>query len=179
MAKKKMKTMDGNTAAAHIGHACNEVIAIYPITPSSVMGEEADAKSAAGETNLWGQIPDVVELQSEGGAAAAVHGALASGALATTFTASQGLLLMIPTMYKIAGELLPTVFHIAARSLACQALSIFGDHSDVMATRATGFGCGRFRQRAGIDGYRTDRHRRDARITRADAPFLRRVPHLA
>ena len=140
MKKAKMKTMDGNTAAAYIGHACSEVIAIYPITPSSVMGEEADAKSARGETNLWGTIPEVAELQSEGGASAAVHGALASGSLCTTFTASQGLLLMIPNMYKIAAELLPTVFHIAARSIACQALSIFGDHQDVLATRPTGFG---------------------------------------
>ncbi|MBN1355739.1 pyruvate:ferredoxin (flavodoxin) oxidoreductase [bacterium] len=140
MSKDLMKTMDGNSAAAYVGHACNEVCAIYPITPSSVMGEEADAKSAAGETNLWGTIPEVVELQSEGGASAAVHGVLAGGALCTTFTASQGLLLMIPNMYKIAAELLPTVFHIAARSIACQALSIFGDHQDVMAARCTGFG---------------------------------------
>ncbi len=131
--------IDGNTAAATIGHACNEVIAIYPITPSSAMGEISDAKSAAGETNIWGTIPEVSELQSEGGASAAVHGALATGSLTTTYTASQGLLLMIPNMFKIAAELLPTVFHIAARSIACQALSIFGDHSDVMTTRAAGF----------------------------------------
>jgi len=136
---RKMVPMDGNSAAAHVAHACNEVIAIYPITPSSPMGEIADAKSAAGETNIWETIPEVVELQSEGGASAAIHGALASGALATTFTASQGLLLMIPNMHKIAAELLPTVFHIAARSLACQALSIFGDHSDVMNCRTTGY----------------------------------------
>jgi len=134
-----MVTIDGNSAAAHVAHATNEVIAIYPITPSSPMGEFADAKSARGETNIWGTIPSVTEMQSEGGASAAVHGALATGALTTTFTASQGLLLMIPSMYKIAGELLPTVFHISARSLACQALSIFGDHSDVMACRQTGF----------------------------------------
>ncbi len=133
-------TIDGNTAAATVGHACNEVIAIYPITPSSVMGEVADAKSAAGEKNVWGMIPEVTELQSEGGASATVHGALASGSLCTTFTASQGLLLMLPNMFKIAAELLPTVFHIAARSIACQALSIFGDHQDVMAARTTGFG---------------------------------------
>jgi len=131
--------IDGNTAAAHIGHATNEVIAIYPITPSSTMGEIADAKSAAGEKNIWGTIPSVTEMQSEGGASGAVHGALAAGALTTTFTASQGLLLMIPNMYKIAGELTPTVFQVSARSLACQALSIFGDHSDVMACRQTGF----------------------------------------
>ncbi|HEW78970.1 MAG TPA: pyruvate:ferredoxin (flavodoxin) oxidoreductase, partial [Phycisphaerales bacterium] len=136
---RKMVTIDGNTAASYVAHATNEVIAIYPITPSSAMGEIADAKSARGEPNIWGTVPSVTEMQSEGGAAGAVHGALATGALTTTFTASQGLLLMIPSMYKIAGELLPSVFHISARSLACQALSIFGDHSDVMACRATGF----------------------------------------
>jgi len=136
---KKMMAMDGNSATAHVAHACNEVIAIYPITPSSSMGEIADAKSAMGETNIWGTIPNVTEMQSEGGASGAIHGALASGALATTFTASQGLLLMLPNMHKIAAELLPTVFHVSARSLACQALSIFGDHSDVMSCRNTGF----------------------------------------
>ncbi|MGD8525898.1 MAG: pyruvate:ferredoxin (flavodoxin) oxidoreductase [Thioalkalispiraceae bacterium] len=132
-------TIDGNQAAATIAHLTNEVIAIYPITPASPMGEWADEWSARGQKNLWGTIPEVIEMQSEAGAAGAIHGALQSGALTTTFTASQGLLLMIPNMYKIAGELTPTVFHIAARSVACQALSIFGDHSDVMATRATGF----------------------------------------
>ncbi len=137
---RKIVTIDGNTAAAYVGHATNEVIAIYPITPSSVMGEIADARTAKGEPNIWGTVPSVTEMQSEGGASAAVHGALVTGALTTTFTASQGLLLMIPSMYKIAGELLPTVFHISARSLACQALSIFGDHSDVMTCRETGFG---------------------------------------
>ncbi|MFC1604351.1 pyruvate:ferredoxin (flavodoxin) oxidoreductase [Planctomycetota bacterium] len=137
--KRRMVTIDGNTAAAYVAHATNEVIAIYPITPSSPMGEIADAKTAKGEANIWGTIPSVTEMQSEAGAAGAVHGALATGALTTTFTASQGLLLMIPNMYKIAGELLPTVFNISARSLACQALSIFGDHSDVMTCRETGF----------------------------------------
>jgi len=132
--------MDGNEAAAHVAHKVSEVIAIYPITPSSPMGEFADDWSAAGKKNIWGTVPLVVEMQSEGGAAAAVHGALQTGSLTTTFTASQGLLLMIPTMYKIAGELSPTVFHVTARSLACQALSIFGDHCDVMAVRGTGFG---------------------------------------
>ncbi len=132
--------IDGNEAVAAVAHKINEVIAIYPITPSSPMGEHADAWSARGEKNIWGTIPDVMEMQAEGGAAGAVHGALQAGALTTTFTASQGLLLMLPNMYKIAGELTPTVFHIAARSLAAQALSIFGDHSDVMAARATGFG---------------------------------------
>lgn len=136
---RKLVPYDGNSAVAHVAHATNEVIAIYPITPSSPMGEISDEKSAKGEKNIWGTIPHVVELQSEGGASGAVHGALCTGALTTTFTASQGLLLMIPNMYKIAGELTPTVFHIAARSIACQALSIFGDHSDVMAARATGW----------------------------------------
>jgi pyruvate-ferredoxin/flavodoxin oxidoreductase len=132
-------TLDGNEAAAHIAYQLSDVIAIYPITPSSAMGEWADQWAAERRLNLWGTVPTVVEMQSEGGAAGALHGALETGALATTFTASQGLLLMIPNMYKIAGELTPTVFHVAARSLATQALSIFGDHSDVMAARATGF----------------------------------------
>ncbi|ORJ61294.1 pyruvate:ferredoxin (flavodoxin) oxidoreductase [Geothermobacter hydrogeniphilus] len=136
---RKMVCIDGNTAAAHVAHAVNEVIAIYPITPSSVMGEISDAKSAAGEKNIWGTVPKVVEMQSEGGAAGAVHGALQAGAMTTTFTASQGLLLMIPNMYKIAGELTSTVFHVSARAIAAQALSIFGDHSDVMACRQTGW----------------------------------------
>ncbi len=138
--KRRMVTIDGNTAAAHVAHATNEVIAIYPITPSSNMGEISDAKSAAKEKNIWGTIPTVVEMQSEGGASGAVHGALTTGALTTTFTASQGLLLMIPNMFKIAGEMTPTVFHVTARAVATHALSIFGDHSDVMATRSTGFG---------------------------------------
>jgi len=137
--KRKMVTIDGNTAAAYVAHATNEVIAIYPITPSSVMGEISDDKSAKGEKNIWGTVPLVTEMQSEGGAAGAVHGALQAGALTTTFTASQGLLLMIPNMFKIAGELTPTVFHVSARAIAAQALSIFGDHSDVMACRSTGW----------------------------------------
>jgi pyruvate-ferredoxin/flavodoxin oxidoreductase len=132
-------TIDGNEAAAYVAFRVNEVIAIYPITPSSPMGEWADQWSAENKSNLWGTIPRVVEMQSEGGAAGALHGALQAGSLATTFTASQGLLLMIPNMYKIAGELTPTVFHVSARTLAAHALSIFGDHSDVMATRQTGF----------------------------------------
>src|SRR5437899_10459678 len=132
-------TIEGNEAVATVAHALSEVIAIYPITPSTPMGEFADAWSAAGRVNLWGTVPLVMEMQSEGGAAGAIHGALQTGSLVTTFTASQGLLLMIPNMYKIAGELTPVVFHVAARSLAAQGLSIFGDHSDVMATRATGF----------------------------------------
>ena len=137
---KNIQMIDGNEAVAAVAHKINEVIAIYPITPSSPMGEHADAWSAQGKTNIWGTVPEVMEMQAEGGAAGAVHGALQAGALTTTFTASQGLLLMLPNMYKIAGELTPTVFHIAARSLAAQALSIFGDHSDVMAARSTGFG---------------------------------------
>ena len=136
---RSMTMMDGNQAAAHVAHRVSEVIAIYPITPSSPMGEFSDEWSAAGQKNIWGTIPLVQEMQSEGGAAAAAHGALQTGALTTTFTASQGLLLMIPTMYKLAGELTPTVFHVTARSLACQALSIFGDHQDVMGVRQTGF----------------------------------------
>ena len=132
-------TIDGNTAVAHVAYRVNEVCAIYPITPSSTMAELADEWSAAGVKNIWGNVPVVQEMQSEGGAAGAVHGALQSGALTTTFTASQGLMLMLPNMFKIAGELTSTVFHVAARSLATQALSIFGDHSDVMTARTTGF----------------------------------------
>jgi pyruvate-ferredoxin/flavodoxin oxidoreductase len=131
-------TVDGNEAVARIAYRLNEAIAIYPITPSSPMAEWADAWSAAKQLNFWGAIPSVVQLQSEGGVAGAVHGLLQAGSLTTTFTASQGLLLMIPNLYKIAGELTPIAIHIAARSLAAQGLSIFGDHSDVMATRATG-----------------------------------------
>ena len=140
MPGKQMMTIDGNTAAAHVAYAFSDVAAIYPITPSSVMGEVADTWAAHGRKNIFGQPLKVVEMQSEAGAAGAVHGSLAAGALTTTFTASQGLLLMIPNMYKISGELLPTVFHVSARALAGHALSIFGDHSDVMATRQTGFG---------------------------------------
>ena len=132
-------TVDGNEAAASVAHRINEVIVIYPITPSSPMGELSDEWSGAGKTNIWGNVPEVVEMQSEGGAAGAVHGALQTGALSTTFTASQGLLLMIPNLYKIAGELTPFVIHVAARTVAAHALSIFGDHSDVMACRQTGF----------------------------------------
>ncbi|OPZ31094.1 MAG: Pyruvate-flavodoxin oxidoreductase [Lentisphaerae bacterium ADurb.BinA184] len=139
MASGKMVTIDGNTAAAHVAYAFSEVAAIYPITPSSVMGELADAWAAKGLLNLFGKPLTVIEMQSEAGAAGAVHGSLSAGALTTTFTASQGLLLMIPNMYKIAGEMLPTVFHVSARSLACQSLSIFGDHGDVMSVRQTGF----------------------------------------
>jgi len=136
---RKVKTLDGNEAAASVAYRLNEICAIYPITPSSTMGELADQWASEGRKNIWGTVPHVAEMQSEGGAAGAVHGALQTGALTTTFTASQGLLLMIPNMFKIAGELTPTVFHVAARSLAAQALSIFGDHADVMAARMTGW----------------------------------------
>ena len=140
MANRQKKTMDGNTAAAYVSYAFTEVAAIYPITPSSLMAELADEWSALGKKNIFGQPVRVVQMQSEGGAAGALHGSLQAGALSTTYTASQGLLLMIPNMYKIAGEMLPAVFHVSARSLASNALSIFGDHQDVMATRQTGFG---------------------------------------
>jgi pyruvate/2-oxoacid:ferredoxin oxidoreductase alpha subunit/pyruvate/2-oxoacid:ferredoxin oxidoreductase beta subunit/Pyruvate/2-oxoacid:ferredoxin oxidoreductase gamma subunit len=139
MGSKTYINTDGNTAVANVAYGFSEVAAIYPITPSSDMGEHADAWSTEGRKNIFGEKVDVVQMQSEGGAAGAIHGALSAGALATTFTASQGLMLMIPNMFKMAGEMLPVVFHVSARSLACQALSIFGDHSDVMATRGTGF----------------------------------------
>ena len=135
---RKTKTMDGNTAAAYISYAFTEVAAIYPITPSSPMAEMVDEWAAHGKKNIFGDTVHVVEMQAESGAAGAFHGALESGALTSTYTASQGMLLMLPNMYKVAGELLPGVFHIAARALANHALSIFGDHQDVMSARATG-----------------------------------------
>ncbi len=137
---RKMVTIDGNQACTHVAYATSEVITIYPITPSSPMAAEADAKANAGQENIWGSVPVISQMQSEGGVAGSLHGSLLSGALCTTFTASQGLLLMLPNMFKIAGELTPAVFHITARSLACQGLSIFGDHGDVMAARQTGWG---------------------------------------
>jgi len=137
--KRKFKTMDANEAVAHVAYRVNEVIAIYPITPSSPMGEWADQWASEGVPNVWGSVPHVIEMQSEGGAAGAVHGALQTGSLSTTFTASQGLLLMIPNMNKIAGELTPAAFHVSARTVATHALSIFGDHSDVMFCRTTGW----------------------------------------
>ena len=136
---KKIVVMDGNTAAAHVAYAFTEVAAIYPITPSSPMAEKVDEWSAKGRKNLFGSTVDVIQMQSEAGASGTVHGSLAAGALTTTYTASQGLLLMIPNMYKIAGELLPCVFHVSARTVSTHALNIFGDHSDVMACRQTGF----------------------------------------
>src|SRR5476649_628793 len=132
-------TLYGNEAVAYVAYRVNEVCAIYPITPASGMAEFADEWSAGGKMNIWGNVPEVIEMQSEAGAAGVVHGSLQTGSLTTTFTASQGLLLMLPNMYKIAGELTPAVFHIAARTVATHALSIFGDHSDVMAVRASGF----------------------------------------
>src|ERR1051325_2070009 len=137
--KASVAIMDGNEAAAYIAYKTSEVCAIYPITPSSPMGEWSDEWSSDNKTNIYGEVPKVIEMQSEAGAAGAIHGSLQGGTLASTLTCSQGLLLMIPNMYKIAGELTPRVFHIAARSLATHALSIFGDHSDVMAVRSTGF----------------------------------------
>ncbi|HNZ96915.1 MAG TPA: pyruvate:ferredoxin (flavodoxin) oxidoreductase, partial [Thermoanaerobaculia bacterium] len=139
MSERRKLTIDANEAVTSVAHRTNEVIAIYPITPASPMGEFADQWSAEGRKNLWGVVPEVMEMQSEGGAAGAVHGALQAGSLTTTFTASQGLLLMVPNLYKIAGELNPFVLHVAARTVATHALSIFGDHSDVMACRQTGF----------------------------------------
>src|SRR5471030_1718162 len=136
---RQSSIMDGNTAVAHVAYRVNEVCAIFPITPSSTMAELADEWASDGITNIWGNIPLVQQMQSEGGAAGAVHGSLQAGALTTTFTASQGLMLMLPNMLKIAGELTATVFHVASRSLATSALSIFGDHADVMAARTTGF----------------------------------------
>ncbi len=139
MEKKNFITCDGNYAAAWIAYMFSEVAAIYPITPSSTMAEYIDEWAADGKKNIFGETVRLVEMQSEAGAAGAMHGSLQAGALTTTFTASQGLLLMIPNMYKISGELLPGVFHVSARSIAAQALSIFGDHSDVMSTRSCGF----------------------------------------
>ena len=174
----KMKTMDGNNATAHIAYALSDTAAIYPITPSSVMGEVVDEMAARGAINLMGQKVLVREMQSEAGAAGAVHGMLSGGALTSTFTASQGLLLMIPNMYKIAGELLPGVFHVSARALASHALSIFGDHQDVMSARQTGFAflCSSSVQEC-MDLALV------AHLSASDSPallpLLRRFPHLA
>src|ERR1039457_864088 len=139
MSTRTKLTLDANEGVAHVAYRLNEVMAIYPITPSSPMAEWCDQWASEGKRNLWGTIPGIIELQSEGGAVGAVHGMLQTGSIATTFTASQGLLLMIPNMFKIAGELLPAVFHVTARAVAAHALSIFGDHSDVMAVRSTGW----------------------------------------
>ncbi len=167
MATRNTITVDGNEAAASVAHRVSEVIAIYPITPSSNMGEFSDEWSAYGKKNIWGTVPDVVEMQSEGGAAGAVHGALQGGALTTTFTASQGLLLMIPNMYKIAGELTAFTMHVAARTVATHALSIFGDHSDVMACRQIGFALLASGSVQEAHDLAADRPRGDARGARA------------
>ena len=167
-------TCDANEAVATVAYRLNELIAIYPITPSSPMAESCDEWAAAGRPNLWGQVPRVVQLQSEGGVAGAVHGGLLGGALTTTFTASQGLLLMIPNLYKIAGELMPLTLHVSARALAAQGLSIFGDHADVMACRQTG--CAELRP--GGAGPRLDRPRRVVQGQPALHPFLRRFQNL-
>jgi pyruvate-ferredoxin/flavodoxin oxidoreductase len=166
---REIITIDANEAVAHVAYRLNEVIAIYPITPSSSMGELADAWAAIKIPNIWGTVPLVVEMQAEGGAAGAVHGALQTGALTTTFTASQGLLLMIPNMYKIAGELTPAVFHVSARSVAAQALSIFGDHSDVMAARNTGWA---------LLGSRSAQDAHDMALIAQAASLASRVPFL-
>ena len=172
-------TIDGNEAAVSVAYRLNEVCCIYPITPSSPMAELADEWSSQGRANLWGSVPAVLEMQSEGGAAGALHGALQSGALATTFTASQGLLLMIPNMYKIAGELTPAVLHVAARSLAAQGLSIFGDHADVMAVRQTGFALLASSSRAGSPRPGAGGPGGLAGHPDTVRALLRRVPHLA
>src|ERR1039457_5105787 len=140
MSTRTKLTLDANEGVAHVAYRLNEVMAIYPITPSSPMAEWCDQWASEGKRNLWGTIPGIIELQSEGGAVGAVHGMLQTGSLATSFTASQGLLLMVPNMFNIAGELLPAVFHVTARAVATHALSIFGDHSDIMACRSTGWG---------------------------------------
>ena len=172
MSKKYTLTIDGNQAAATIAHLTNEVVAIYPITPASPMGEWADEWSSRKQPNLWGTVPSIIEMQSEAGAAGAIHGALQSGALTTTFTASQGLLLMIPNMFKIAGELTSTVFHVAARSVAAQALSIFGDHSDVMSGTLNRFCFSGFKFTPGSHGYGADRTGRHAGIPHTDSAFF-------
>ena len=172
-------TIDGNEAAAYVAYRVNEVCAIYPITPSSTMAELADQWASEGKTNIWGGIPDVVEMQSEGGAAGTVHGSLQAGALTTTFTASQGLMLMIPNMYKIAGELTACVIHVAARSLATQGLSIFGDHQDVMAVLPTGFAQLVSSSVQEAHDMALDRAGGDAGVAHSVHPFLRRLPHLA
>ena len=176
---KTYTTIDGNEAVAYVAYRCNEVMGIYPITPSSNMGEWCDQWASEGVKNLWGTIPSVVEMQSEGGAAGAVHGALQTGALTCTFTASQGLLLKVPNMLKIAGELTPTVFHITARTLATHALSIFGDHSDVMLRAHDRVCHAQLGERAGGDGLRADRAGGHAGKPDSLPALLRRLPHLA
>ena len=172
-------TIDGNEAAASVAYRLSELCCIYPITPSSPMAELADEWSSRGQPNIWGTVPSVVEMQSEGGAAGALHGALQGGTLATTFTASQGLLLMIPNMYKIAGELTSAAMHVAARSLAAQGLSIFGDHSDVMAARQTGFALLASASVQEAHDQALIAHADDAVHPSAVRALLRRVPYVA
>ena len=179
MADRAFITVDGNEAAASIAHLTSEVIAIYPITPASPMGELADHWTSRGRTNIFGSVPEVIEMQSEAGAAGAVHGALQAGALTTTFTASQGLLLMIPEMFKIAGQLMPTVFHIAARSVATHALSIFGDHSDVMACRSTGWAMLAANSVEEVQDFALDRACGHVAVASSVPALLRRVSHVA
>ena len=179
MAEKKFITCDGNYAAAHVAYLFSEVAAIYPITPSSTMAELVDEWAAQGRKNIFGETVKVVEMQSEAGAAGAVHGSLQSGALTSTFTASQGLLLMIPNMYKISGELLPGVFHVSARALAAQSLSIFGDHQDVMAARQTGFAMLATSSVQEVMDLAGVAHLVALKVARAVPPLLRRIPHLA
>ena len=162
-----------------VAYALSEVIALYPITPASPMGEHCDDWAAAGRPNLWGVVPDVVEMQSEAGAAGALHGALQKGALATTFTASQGLLLMIPNMFKIAGELTPTVIHVAARTIATHALSIFGDHSDVMHARSTGWAMLSAGSVQEAQDFALVSHAATLAVAGSVPALLRRLPHLA
>ena len=176
---QRYECLDGNEAAARVAYALSEVIAIYPITPASPMAEHCDDWSAAGRPNLWGKVPDVVEMQSEAGAAGALHGALQKGALATTFTASQGLLLMIPNMFKIAGELTPAVIHVAARTIATHALSIFGDHSDVMHARTTGWAMLAAGSVQEAHDFALVAHAATLRVAGAVPALLRRLPHVA
>ena len=175
--QKKFITCDGNQAAAHISYMFSEVAAIYPITPSSTMAEYVDEWAAAGRKNIFGETVLVQEMQSEGGAAGAVHGSLQAGALTTTYTASQGLLLMIPNMYKIAGEFLPCVFHVSARTLASHALCIFGDHQDVMSCRQTGFRYAVRRICTGSYGFGRCCSPVNNQITRTVRKLLRRFPY--
>ena len=176
---QRWECLDGNEAAARVAYALSEVISIYPITPASPMAEHADDWAAAGRPNLWGKVPDVVEMQSEAGAAGAMHGALQKGAFATTFTASQGLLLMIPNMFKIAGELTPAVIHVAARTIATHALSIFGDHSDVMHARATGWAMLAAGSVQEAHDFALVAHAATLALAGAVPALLRRLPHLA
>ncbi len=178
-APRTQVTVDGNEAVAHVAYHVSEVAAIYPITPSSPMGESSDAWAAIGDKNIWGTVPKVVEMQSEAGAAGALHGALQAGALGTTFTSSQGLLLMIPNMYKIAGELTPTVIHVAARAIAAQALSIFGDHQDAMAVRPTGFALLSSNSVQEAMDMALIAHAATLEDAYPFPAFLRRLPHLA